>query len=348
MSFFRRAGAAIARIFQSAADPAAEPDKVLLYGKDVAGVSQLFARSDDGTVHQITPGGGGGSPTTGGEAGLLGTGTALDPFIPVAGPYRPIDSFFVFDDYMTQYNEQAGGLVRAYGNTSMFSYGGAAASFNINSVAQGKGPNAAAVMMGVLELKLIGAGAGNGISATQWRDQLDSGQCISLQQLSPNYDLWQVTRVAFEGVGDFEGTQEVNIGFRSQIEMGFGAQEGIWFHPRFNGVQTNWFALYRISDDNGLQFADIDTGVRVGFTAAHPATPRAPQVLMSRLFKHPLSGGFDATVQMMIDGVIVQTVELLNPDTQFAPMAGIISTAAAQSQTVYIDYMMTVIKGRAP
>lgn len=60
MSFFRRAGAAIARIFQSAADPAAEPDKVLLYGKDAAGVSQLFARSDDGTVHQLTPPGGGG------------------------------------------------------------------------------------------------------------------------------------------------------------------------------------------------------------------------------------------------------------------------------------------------
>lgn len=59
MSFFRRAGAAIARIFQSPADPAAEADKVLLYGKDAAGVSQLFARSDDGTVHQLTPPGGG-------------------------------------------------------------------------------------------------------------------------------------------------------------------------------------------------------------------------------------------------------------------------------------------------
>lgn len=60
MSFFRRAGASIARIFQSSADPAAETDKVLLYGKDAAGVSQLFARSDDGTVHQITPASGGG------------------------------------------------------------------------------------------------------------------------------------------------------------------------------------------------------------------------------------------------------------------------------------------------
>jgi hypothetical protein len=60
MSLFRRAGSAIARIFQSAADPATEPDRVMLYAKDAAGVAQLFARSDDGTVHQITPGGGGG------------------------------------------------------------------------------------------------------------------------------------------------------------------------------------------------------------------------------------------------------------------------------------------------
>jgi hypothetical protein len=55
MSFFRRAGSAIARIFQSAVDPAAEADKVLLYSKDAAGVAQLFARSDDGIVHQLTP-----------------------------------------------------------------------------------------------------------------------------------------------------------------------------------------------------------------------------------------------------------------------------------------------------
>lgn len=55
MSFFRRAGSLIARIFQSAGDPAAEPDVVQLYAKDAAGVSQLFARSDNGTVHQITP-----------------------------------------------------------------------------------------------------------------------------------------------------------------------------------------------------------------------------------------------------------------------------------------------------
>lgn len=55
MSLFRRAGAAMARIFNSSADPAAEPGKALLYAKDVTGVSQLFARASDGTINQITP-----------------------------------------------------------------------------------------------------------------------------------------------------------------------------------------------------------------------------------------------------------------------------------------------------
>jgi hypothetical protein len=55
MSLFRRAGAAIARFFQSAADPAAELDVVKVYAKDVAGTSQLFARTDDGAVNQLTP-----------------------------------------------------------------------------------------------------------------------------------------------------------------------------------------------------------------------------------------------------------------------------------------------------
>ncbi len=60
MSLFRRAGAAIARFFESAADPAAAPNEFKLYSKDTAGVSQLYGRSDDGTVHQITPPGAGG------------------------------------------------------------------------------------------------------------------------------------------------------------------------------------------------------------------------------------------------------------------------------------------------
>lgn len=56
MSFFRRAGALIARFFASAADPVATADEFKLYSKnDGGGVTQLFGRSDNGTVHQITP-----------------------------------------------------------------------------------------------------------------------------------------------------------------------------------------------------------------------------------------------------------------------------------------------------
>lgn len=56
MSFFRRAGALIARFFTSAADPSAAAGEFQLYSKaDGGGVTQLFGRSDNGTVHQITP-----------------------------------------------------------------------------------------------------------------------------------------------------------------------------------------------------------------------------------------------------------------------------------------------------
>ena len=55
MSLFRRAGALIARFFTSAADPAAAAGEFKLYSKDAGGQSQLFGRSDDGTVYQITP-----------------------------------------------------------------------------------------------------------------------------------------------------------------------------------------------------------------------------------------------------------------------------------------------------
>lgn len=120
MSFFRRAGAAIARIFQSVADPAAETDKVLLYGKDVAGVSQLFARSDDGTVHQITPGGGGAIVT---DASLRGDGTVPTPLATnpwntqaLAGPLtiftgsqRPTSYFRFFNDMLGGFSSQVAG-----------------------------------------------------------------------------------------------------------------------------------------------------------------------------------------------------------------------------------------------
>lgn len=56
VSFFRRAGAAIARVIESLTDPAAEADRALLYAKeDLAGVTQLFARASDGTISQLSP-----------------------------------------------------------------------------------------------------------------------------------------------------------------------------------------------------------------------------------------------------------------------------------------------------
>ena len=56
MSFFRRAGALIARFFTSAADPAAAAGELKLYTKvDGSGVVQLFARASDGAVNQLTP-----------------------------------------------------------------------------------------------------------------------------------------------------------------------------------------------------------------------------------------------------------------------------------------------------
>ncbi len=71
MSFFRRAGAEILRVIERALDPAAETDRILVYSKDVAGVTQLFSRSSDGTIHQMTPAGGGG----GSGGGLTGDGS---------------------------------------------------------------------------------------------------------------------------------------------------------------------------------------------------------------------------------------------------------------------------------
>jgi len=43
------------RIKEIGADPTQIADNSFLYAKDVAGITELFARSSDGTVHQITP-----------------------------------------------------------------------------------------------------------------------------------------------------------------------------------------------------------------------------------------------------------------------------------------------------
>lgn len=54
----RRQASKVAKYIELAADPAAEPNRVLAYAKDSGGISQLFARTDDGTVQQLTPVGG--------------------------------------------------------------------------------------------------------------------------------------------------------------------------------------------------------------------------------------------------------------------------------------------------
>lgn len=54
-SQIRRGGADVLRFIEIAADPAAVPGKILAYGKNVGGVTQLFTRDDSGAIVQITP-----------------------------------------------------------------------------------------------------------------------------------------------------------------------------------------------------------------------------------------------------------------------------------------------------
>lgn len=61
----RRAGVELLKLIESA-DPGAVADVAFVYTKDVAGVTQLFAQTSDGTVYQLTPTG-------------FGTGAAISP-----------------------------------------------------------------------------------------------------------------------------------------------------------------------------------------------------------------------------------------------------------------------------
>lgn len=45
-------------ILPEGSDPTPQADAVKVYAKDVGGVAQLFAEADDGTITQLTPGGG--------------------------------------------------------------------------------------------------------------------------------------------------------------------------------------------------------------------------------------------------------------------------------------------------
>jgi hypothetical protein len=50
-----KAGQEIVRVVERVGNPAAEANRNLVYAKDVAGVTQLFAVASDGTVTQLTP-----------------------------------------------------------------------------------------------------------------------------------------------------------------------------------------------------------------------------------------------------------------------------------------------------
>ncbi|HMA25317.1 MAG TPA: hypothetical protein VKP00_15010, partial [Gemmatimonadaceae bacterium] len=285
-------------------------------------------------VHQITPAGG--AATSGGEPGVILDGGLM---IPVAGPFRPVDSIFAFDDYVTPYAPLTAGVpsVEGVGYTSILRNGGAASQFTINKAAGPLGPGVGS-MMGVMDLQLIGAGAGTFISATQFRDGADSGQCIDMAKIASDFELAYGARVSFESTGDFELNQRAFAGFREQIDLSvIGLREGAWFHPKNNGLQENWFAFYRIADDTGIVTADIDTGVRVGFTPAHPFDGRAAQTLLID-FVGPRA---TCVLNFYIDGtLVVGPVALQNPASRVTPMESLASVAAAQSNTMYVDWAM--------
>jgi len=54
-SIVRRASSKLAKFLERAADPGGVTDTVQVYGKDVTGVTQLFAQNSAGTVYQLTP-----------------------------------------------------------------------------------------------------------------------------------------------------------------------------------------------------------------------------------------------------------------------------------------------------
>jgi hypothetical protein len=88
-SFFRRAGAQLARFFKSV-DPAATPNEFTVYCKDDGiGDSQLWGRSDNGTIYQITPG----TPGPIGPAGSSAVIGFADNSISAAADTRFIDEW---------------------------------------------------------------------------------------------------------------------------------------------------------------------------------------------------------------------------------------------------------------
>jgi len=99
-SAFRRAGAALLKIWERTGDPAAEADKVIVYSKDVTGASQLFARISSGPIYQLTP--------TSQIAGVVVT-NAMSPY-----------NVLATDDYLFV-NTSAGAVTLNLPNPALFS-----------------------------------------------------------------------------------------------------------------------------------------------------------------------------------------------------------------------------------
>ena len=289
------------------------------------------------------------TPTSGGQAGLTGAGTALDPLVPVAGPFRPIDHVFAFDDYLQSYPPFQVGFngstnLQGVGNTSGLQndFAGTTTVMSINGAAGPLGPGVGS-MMGVLDLQLNGANNGRFLSATQFRDGADGGTNINLNLLSDAFDLWFAARCSYESPNAQGNETQMKsfIGFCSRFDSPqIGAPDGAWFHAKDNGVQVNWFLKITLGAVN----TDTDTGVRVGFTAAHPADARAAQNLLVRI-QGPKAA---ATLNAYIEGVLVVGPIALGDVTgnRISPLVSLVSLAAAQFQTLYTDWMMWSLTGR--
>ena len=235
MSFFRRAGAAIARFFKSAADPAAEPNKILMYSKDAGGAAQLFARSDNGTVYQITP--------AGAAAGSQGP-----PVAAVFGSFSMVSSGQYFDDLVTDAlitkSKDAGGV------TSIQHVDRRHAVGCERMLVQAADARWATFVFG----QVNGPSVGGGFSLYQFAD-------------SP------ITRGVFEWrVAGEEGAPQALDDWTTLIGMAQTDQPtitnaqvaGFYFHSNFarygNG---NWWA---VMSDGGGGFVQADTGIALDFS----------------------------------------------------------------------------------
>jgi hypothetical protein len=95
MTDFRKAGADILRVLQSASDPPAETNKALLYAKDSGGTTKIFMRDSAGTVAQVGTGSGGGTPAWTAGSYTVGQTVTRGPYVWRANGTTSEDPFIV-------------------------------------------------------------------------------------------------------------------------------------------------------------------------------------------------------------------------------------------------------------